>query len=508
MTIIFTASFRLILSMLLASVTVLDTRAQKILDHEVVLDQEDRLLPWTSYDNIIRWSMAFLINCPTQKTRFGEDPLYLITAKLNEDGTFRLKQNNQGSNVYWAMETARKYYAYSGEKAAFEPAKRLIDRIIFYHTPSDWAWPDVPRTQDDTPDGEYTDEWSGVDKICMTALGYINYYKFSGERKYLDRAVEVTRTIIKQVESGSEDRSPLPFRVNLRTGEIIDSYTANMIPAIQLFDAIITLSLKQLNLDVVSEKRHIIWEWIKSYPLKNNRWSGYYEDVSSKVNNYNQQIPMETARYLLNNPQSDPKFKEHVPALIHWVRARFTKSRYYGAASICEQDSFRKEMSSHTARYASVVAMWYEISRSEKDLEEARAAFALSIYSAYNKYSKNGISINYVGIEYSKPWFSDSYWDYLSHFFDGMTALTAMLPADQNHLFYSSSIITAINYSEKKIEYEVFDTSGTEKIKIQFDPQVYADNKRLANSEWQLDKASSILTINRQNTKHILIVEK
>ena len=26
-----------------------------------------------------------------------------------------------------------------------------------YQTPKDWAWPEVPRTLDDSPDGHYTD---------------------------------------------------------------------------------------------------------------------------------------------------------------------------------------------------------------------------------------------------------------------------------------------------------------------------------------------------------------
>lgn len=141
-------SFLLLLSVHLFS-------ADKILDHDVVLDARGKLQPWTSYDNIIHWSINFINNCPTIKTKFGDDPWYLVTAKFNPDGTFMRKQNNQGSNVYWSVETLRKYYAYSGDRTAFAPIRRLLERVALYHTPQDWAWPNVPRTQDDTPDGEY-----------------------------------------------------------------------------------------------------------------------------------------------------------------------------------------------------------------------------------------------------------------------------------------------------------------------------------------------------------------
>ena len=60
----------------------------KILNHKVLIDEQGILSPWTSYDNIIDWSIGFIKNCPTKKTNFCNDPLYLLTAKLNPDGTY------------------------------------------------------------------------------------------------------------------------------------------------------------------------------------------------------------------------------------------------------------------------------------------------------------------------------------------------------------------------------------------------------------------------------------
>ena len=96
-----------LLSWILIVPAQLSFAGEKIRDHEVVLDEQGRLLPWTSYDNIIRWSMNFIKNCPTTQTKFGDDPWYLVTAKYNEDGAYLTKQNNQGSNVYWGVETLK-----------------------------------------------------------------------------------------------------------------------------------------------------------------------------------------------------------------------------------------------------------------------------------------------------------------------------------------------------------------------------------------------------------------
>lgn len=483
--------------------------AEKIRDHEVVLDERGRLLPWTSYDHIIRGSMNFIRHCPTIQTKFGEDPWYLVTAKFNEDGTFLAKQNNQGSNLYWAVETLKKYYAYTGDKSAFFPIKRLLERVAYYHTPQDWAWPNVPRTQDDTPDGEYTDEWGEADKLCMVAIGYIGYYKLTGDSIYLNKAKDITRTILGHLSPGEESHSPIPFRVNFRTNEILDPYTSNMIVAIQLFDEWITLD-DGFDEDELKEKKSLLWNWILTYPMQNNRWSGYYEDVVSNFDNLNQQTPMETARYLLRHPEMDSGYQIHVPTLIQWVENRFGQTKRFGATSIKEQDGCFQEMSSHTARYASVVALWYGVSQNPDDREEARAAFALSTYSANNKWSKDEMSINYTGIEYTDPWFSDSYWDYLSHYFDGMKELPDMLPDNENHLFYSSSVVTDIEYLEKRITYRTYDPEGIERIKLNFKPAIIADGKAYSSSNWEFGNfhgVSHVLTIYRQHIKTIEIID-
>jgi hypothetical protein len=42
------------------------------------------------------------------------------------------------------------------------------------------------------------------------------------------------------------------------------------------------------------------WKWILKYPMVNNRWSGYFEDVHKNVQNVNQASPTMTAWYILS----------------------------------------------------------------------------------------------------------------------------------------------------------------------------------------------------------------
>jgi len=417
------------------------------------------------------------------------------------------KQNNQGHNAYWSLETARKYYAYCGDDDVFRPVRLLLDRLMHYHTPADWAWPDVPRTQDDTPDGEYTDERSEPDKICLVAIAYLDFFKFTGEKKYLHAAKKIAKTVSTHIQMGDAEHSPVAFRVNLHNGQVLDDYSANMIAIVKFLDQISSYGTAQEKA-LYQEKRNILLRWILTYPMVNNHWSGYYEDVVSNHLNCNQQIPMETARYILQHPEIDPDYRRHIPALLDWVENRFGQTRHYGAISIKEQDSCFMEMSSHTARFASIAAIWYGFSQNDVYREKARASFALATYSAYNKYSKDEKAINYVGIGYDQPWFCDSYWDYVSHFFDGMAELPEMLPEIQNHLFYSSSMITAIHYSPTLIKYQAFDPNGREMLKLTFKPVVFADGKELDRSKWHFGdyrNTKNVLCITRNGNKHIEI---
>lgn len=482
----------------------------KLRDHEVVLDKDGRLQPWTSYDNVLTWSMNFIKACPTAPTKFGDDPWYLVTAEFTVQGGFKSYQNCQGSHAYWAVETLVRYYAYTGDEGAVAPVRRILDRLLQYHSPTNWAWPDVPCTQDDSPDGEYTDEKSEPDKMCLAGVAYLKFYKFTGEEKYLKAARDIAATMMAKVQAGSETNSPLPFRVNRRTGEVIDPYTSDMLAPVLLFTEF--LQMGETGQGKYQAVRDDLWRWILEYPVKNNRWTGYYEDMVSNYNNVNQQTPMETARFMMRHPDMDHDYKRHVPGLLALVKERFGKSRRFGATSIKEQDICFQEMSSHTARYASIAAKWFAITQDPAYREEARASFALATYSFYNKHSKDKVALNYVGVGYSVPWFTDSYFDYLCHIQDGMTELPDMAPADADHILGTDSVIRKVKYQPGRIEYSTFEPRGSETLRITFKPRtITADGKELPSGAWtygSYNGVPGVLRLCREAARNVVISAK
>ena len=143
---------------------------QEIFEHPVTV-KDGWLQPWMNYDTLLVWSMNFLIDGPKVETPDGVLPGYLATASyekwamvfpevLTEDGIWRgnMIPNNQGSNVYFAMKLFRYYYPYTGDLRALVPVKNILDRMLMFLTPDDWAWPGMVRTQDnDDPDGIWLD---------------------------------------------------------------------------------------------------------------------------------------------------------------------------------------------------------------------------------------------------------------------------------------------------------------------------------------------------------------
>lgn len=458
-------------------------RGEMLCDHAVVLDGDGKLLPWTSFDSVIVRSMNYIRSCPTVPTKFGADPWYLVTSKMTADAKFKRNQNCQGSHAYWGVETLVRYYAYSGDEDALRPIRLILDRVLDYHTPSDWNWSNVPRTQDNSPDGEYTDEVGEPDKMAMVGVADLKFFKLTGDKKYLDAARAIAKVIARRVTAGDATNSPLPFRVNMKTGQILDPYTSHMIAPVLLFQEMIPLDAAESGL--YRSKRDLIWQWIVEFPLKNHEWSGYYEDVKSSKDNKNQQNPMETARFILRNPALDPGAANHVQPLLDWVKHRFGQTKRFGATSIREQDVCFLEMSSHTARYASIMARKFGVTRSPEDREAARASFALATYSSYSKYSHGKISVNYTGIGYPNPWFTDSYFDYLAHLLEGMAELPEMAPADSDHIIGSTSVINKVKYQPGRIEYTAHESAGTEILRLSFIPRaVTLEGKPLLAPDW------------------------
>lgn len=224
--------------------------------------------------------------------------------------------------------------------------------------------------------------------------------------------------------------------------------------------------------------------------MKTYIWNGYFEDVPNDPGRDNrlQITPMETARYLLGNPSLDPALDRDIPALLHWVSATFATS---GMDAIKEQTWCYEPMGSHTARYASVCALWYARSGDPFYKDEASRYFNLASYMT----DENGVVR--VGPNWPGSWFSDGYGDYIRHFYEGLGAIPEWSPAGENHLLNSTSVIQSIDYKKEKIDYRTFDKSSGESLSLfQVPKAVTSGGKKLSvgnigKEAWSFRKLSN-----------------
>jgi hypothetical protein len=474
---------------------------------KVNLDKSGKLLgrykPHTagaSYAIAVKLAVDFLKNCPVSPK--NNLPLYLTHCSMYRDG----KGSYVGSdwphnpivvNGGLVQSLAIDWRNYSGDETMIALARQALDhQIKFGTTPATWQWSNVPYASSDAGsviyqgasrfDTAVTDENKGrgdgsyvleVDKIGEMGIGYLKFHQITGEKKYLDAALNCADALAKYVrksintERGLEWKqlsvtSPWPFRVRAETGEVLEDYTSHTVENLRLLDELIrikeNIKLSPEKVTAYKNASEIGWRWMYSAdgPIKTSIWKGYFEDIRYDPINLNRvnNSPMEFARYLLKNPQHDTEISTTVPGLVWWVKNTFGEK---GMNAINEQTGCYLPMGSHTSRYASVCAMWYEHSGDRWFKEEAYRFFNHASYMA----EPDGVV--QTGHNWgSEIWFSDGYTDYIRHFMEGIASVPEWAPAGENHLLRSTSVVQKIKYLDKQISYQTYDKAAKEVLSL------------------------------------------
>ena len=510
--------FKLVFVVILAMI-VLPTVSVKALDiingHNVVLDGSGKIIPWTpdptqGYDHVMNLSWNYLLNSVPSDSQNGK-PAYYSYSYMNPDTQEPVDWPHNPAGLYGMLiESALKYYGYSENILPVRIAENVATAMINNGmTPDGGNWAKVPYASGDAGSltyrgAAYGDASNGVgdgtgiiepDKVGEMGDAWLQLYRFNGNTAFRDAAIAAADALAGHVRTGNSSQSPWPFRVHAKTGMVRENYCANVIGPIKLFDGLISLGLG--NAGAYKTARQIAWNWLMAYPMLNNIWSNYFEDVpiQPNTNNFNQYSAMMTARYLLEHPELDADWEIHVRGLISWVEVNFAISAY-GANAIREQRAFWYPMGSHTSRYASVNALLYEKTGDAVAKEKAYRALNWATYMA----RPDGVVID--GPEVNNQWFTDGYGDYIRHFMTSVGAVPTWAPDQQNHLVRSTSIVNNIKYSSLGITYSTTDGVSTEKLRTSFTPaSVTIDGRALSQradltqAGWTFDPALSVLQI-------------
>jgi hypothetical protein len=410
------------------------------------------------------------------------------------------------------------FYAYSGNVAMTD----LVRDVLTHHldhgmTPSTWHWPGVAYASGDagslTYQGAVRGNAEGIgdgvgviepDKVAEIGLAFLKYYEFSGTVRFRDAALQAADVLASHVRIGNATQSPWPFRVYAETNAIRHQYTAQVISPIKLFDELLRLNLG--NVSAYQAARQTAWNWLMTYPIQNNVWVNYFEDTGGNdLSNLNQLSAGETARYLMRHPEFDPNWETHVRGIIAWIESRFGVPQF-GANTIAEQLVFYHPMGSHTSRYASLTAQLYELTGDQAAREKALRAFNWATYMC----GSNGVVID--GPEVNNVWWTDGYGDYIKHFLGGVGSVPEWAPQSQTHLLRSTSVVRSIQYAPGEINYQLFDGSAQEVLRLNFVPQsvtadgiVLPNRGDLAQEGWTFDSATGVMRVRHNSGTQLRI---
>jgi len=493
-----------------------------IAGREVQLDARGELLPWPfaddpgrSYDAHVRSQWALL------RGLFGRMPYFHCCFQIDPVSLEPVADRNWANSTAYLrgmmIGFAERLYPYTGDAQVLDYVEQLVDYELDHGlTPAGYQWAGVPYPSADPGAADYKG-WSarGVDFVEPHVIGedgyaYLRLYEMSGREKYLEAAIHFADELVKNYQSGDAQRSPWPVRCLARDGRVegtgMGPYSANVLGPISLFDELVRLGRGDVR--SYQRTRAAAWQWLEQYPLHNNVWVGYFEDVAPSFANMNNVIPLELARYVLLHPELDAQWRAHARQLIEWVRTtpRWPKYRVHGAFVTTEQGNGRSFCcnkpnqccDSHTARLAAVEALYYARTRDARMREEAFR------------------SLNWVSYFQGLPgqahapfgnqwWFNDEFTDGPRRVLDALWAVPEWAPRDESHLLGSSSAVTRIEYGRGRVHYSTFDADAQDVLRLDFRPtRVRAGEHALravrdpSAEGYRYDAASGVLRIQRR----------
>src|SRR5882724_2212852 len=261
----------------------------------VALDAQSKLLPWPiPEDTGYSYSSYFLSQWTIVWDQYNRQRLPYFYCCFDFDrATFEMIPDEHWVNSTGYLRAMmqgflERLYAYSGDPHTLEFLQNFVDYELEHGlTPEDYLWSGVPYPSANPGARRYTG-WSqhGEDFIEPHVVGedgyaYLRLYEMTGNTKYLRAAIRCAQALVKNFKPGDRDNSPWPFRCHARDGSLEGG--------------------RGMSRDVPSYQRvrEGAWRWFMKYPMVNNVWVGYFEDVGPNMENMNQVIPLEFARYLL-----------------------------------------------------------------------------------------------------------------------------------------------------------------------------------------------------------------
>jgi hypothetical protein len=527
-----------------AKVSVFAQQGERLIYHQIKTDKSGHITPWynddpaIAFDHNLHTVWDFWFN---MRRDMNGLPYYMNHQVWNAN--FNDPRGIGGDQFMMAISSWRLLYAYTGDENIKENMSFLAGYYLTHGlSPSNCKFPDIPFPYNTLIysgiyDGDMRNgkDVAQLDKAGSLALELIHLYKIKNDPVFLNAAIKIANTLAANVKTGDSDHSPLPFKVNVYTGKVvllnlqdakgrtIDTacYTSNLTPTLQMFDDL--LQLKKGNSAAYKTAFDKILAWLKKYPVQDNKWGPFFEDVSewseTQIN------AMTCARYMMEHPQYFPEWKTEVKNIINWVHVKFGNDKWkkYGVIVTNEQSIYPVPGESHCARQAADELLYVKLTGDTTFYNNAMLELNWATYSV-DVDGKNCFP-------FDEPWLTDGYGDYVRHYLRAMDTYPFLAPV-ADHILSSTSVIQQADYKGRlkkflvpafdkvdtgkvRLYYRTFDDGGTESIKLKAKPSAVLLNdnpitevKSGAGYSWDtIEKGGGVLTVRRKNGNKVIIIE-
>ncbi|HEU5052515.1 MAG TPA: hypothetical protein VFT78_05345 [Hanamia sp.] len=520
---------KVLLFIILLRPVLTNAQRERLGNHEIKTDRKGNIISWYSNEPGKAWSHVVQLVWhfwDTMRTDVNGLPYYMnhqVWRQGIDD-----PRGIGGDQFSMALSSWRLLYEFTGDERIKQNMTFIIDYYLSHSlSPSNASWPDIPYPYNTLVlsgvyDGDMIlgKDFSQPDKAASFAWQLLQFYKMvtppdfprGTEKHYLQSAVDIANTLANHVKQGDADNSPLPFKVNAITGETgrlqnnngngtevgLSNYTTNWSSSLELFEALRKMKVG----DTIAYKKafDIILKWMIRYPLQNNKWGPFFEDVPGFSNTQINAITF--ARYIMMHRQYFPDWNQQVKRIIQWVHQTLGNKTWqkYGVFVTNEQTAYMVPGNSHSSREASTELEYMALTGDTEYLPNAVRELNWATYMV-DADGKN----RYPHDDY---WLTDGYGDYVRHFLRAMAAKPELAPEDENHLLSTTSVVQSIGYT-KNIHYTTWDSAGKEVFRLRQRPaNIFFDGKIPASNEslqWKALNKGGILVIKRTKNRNVTI---
>lgn len=529
-------------------------QTEKLIYHNIRIDAAGNIIPWSHDEPGKAWSHVIDLVWnfwDTMRIDLNGIPYYMNHQVWNAPEND--PRGLGGDQFAMALSSWRLLYAYSGNEHVKENMRFIADYYLshgFSSANDDWAnipYPYNTLIYSGIYDGDMIigKNYTQPDKAGAFGLELLHLYKMTNNERYpnitddeyLNAAIKIANTLAKHTKDGDENNSPLPFKVNAVTGEVgkllnnnrseehvgLSSYTTNWSGTLELF-----FELQQLNVGEVQLYKQAfdkIINWMKKYPLQNNKWGPFFEDIPGWSDTQINAITF--TQFMMNHPEYFPGWKTEVKKVFDWVYEKLANDQWkkYGVTVVNEQTAYLQPGNSHTSRQASAELQYMQLTGDKYHYDNAIRQLNWATYmvddDGRNRYPNDA------------NWLTDGYGDYVRHFLRAMAAMPELAPSGEEHILSSTSVIQEAVYAPLpdkwymnwlgktdlktiRIFYRTFDTAGTEQIRLLKKPSAVLLNLKPATELkeltaqgfiWKALNKGGILTIKREDCDKVIVVE-